>query len=172
MKPAALLLPVGFLFVCTLLFAPQFMDFTIRTDLSKGYVKQSGARGQAIDAVANPTIKLTLGAWKHKIDACVTGSDQPKGLLTLTQSGLNDARAEMREEITKKPFGVSEEVLPKVLALAEQKCAERILSNLALTNPASLPPLLGEIQAVGYALPPDMARIAQRTPDSFVAVQL
>ena len=172
MKLSSVIFAASAVFFLTLLFVPQFQFVSIKQDIQQAYEQQAAKQAKAIDALADPTTRMTMSAWQSRAAACMTGKEQPTGLFTRDRSGLEEARREMGSALTEGThWGASEEALPKLLALAEQKCATRILDNLALTNSASLPPLLGEIQAVGYTLPPTMAQVAKRSPEPLVAVQ-
>jgi len=172
MKASSVISIVCAVFFLAAWFLPQFHFLSVRQDIEQAYQQQVADQTKAIEALGNPTTRMTMSAWQSRVAACMTGKEQSSGLLTQTRSGLEEARREMGGAMTEgTTWGASEEALPKLLALAEQKCADRILGNLALTNPTSLPPLLGEIQAVGYALPPTMAQVAKRSSEPLVAVQ-
>jgi hypothetical protein len=172
MKVSPALPLVGVVFLLALCSIPKVQLFLVNDDIAQAYKQQAEKRAKAIEALGDPLTRMTMNAWQSRVAACMTGKEQPAGFLTLARSGLEEARREMGSSMTEGTNrGASKEAIPKLLTLAEQKCATRILDNLALTNPASLPPLLGEIQAVGYALPPTMAQVAKRSPEPLVAVQ-
>jgi len=172
MKISSVIFAASAAFFLTFLFVPQFHFVSVKQDIQQAYEQQAAKQAKAIEALAEPTTRMTMNAWQSQVAACMTGKEQPTGPFTPERTGLEEARREMGSALTEgTTWGASEEALPKLLALAEQMCAARILDNLALTNPTSLPPLLGEIQAVGYALPPAMAQVAKRSPEPLVAGQ-
>lgn len=172
MKVSSVIFAACAVFFVVIWFTPQLHFVSVRQNIQQAYEQQAAKQAKAIEALGDPTTRMTMSAWQSRVTACMTGKEQPTGPFTRDRSGLEEARREMGSALTEgTTWGASEEALPKLLALAEQKCAARILDNLALTNPASLPPLLGEIQAVGYALLPAMAQVAKRSPEPLVAGQ-